>query len=261
MSNGLRVALFIVFSVPGLVIVAFVASRLLGVRRSWLAVLASSLVGWIVGFFVSLTLATGLDDTRLFRNTVILAFVFTMATEVAIDLLARPGSFGKAGEPLALRLPSPGTYLRSRLDVVRRTREIVEIANRNGFGPHVGLRHRRDWAVARRQAEPVRIRHVLEQCGGMFVKLGQLISTRTDLIPKEYAEELSKLQKEVAPEPPAAMRELIEDELGAPVDEVFAEFDWEPMGTASIAQVYRATLLTGEPVVVKAQRPGVAAVV
>lgn len=95
----------------------------------------------------------------------------------------------------------------------------------------------------------------------MFVKLGQVASTRTDLFPPEVIEVLARLQSQVAPEDPADMRELIEHELGAPVDEVFAEFEWEPIAAASIGQVYKATLRTGEPVVVKAQRPRVAGLV
>lgn len=260
MSSALRVIAFLALSVPGLVVIAWASSRMLGVRRSWLAVGVSSLVGWLVGFGVSLAIAGELNDAALFRNTLFLAFIFTMATEVGFDLLARPGTLRKDDAGL-LTLPHPRRYVQARLDVVRRTRQIVEIAHRNGIGPQLGLRRRSDRAAAMRLPEPVRVRHLLEQCGGMFVKLGQIASTRTDLIPPELAVELTQLQHHVAPEDPGAMRELIEGELGASVDEVFAAFDWQPIGTASIAQVYRATLRSGEPVVVKAQRPGVADVV
>jgi len=192
----------------------------------------------------------------------VLAFVFTMAAAVGLDLLARPGSLSQGDAAGRFVVPHPKRYVIERIDVVRRSREIVEIAHHNGFGPQLGIRHRHERRAALdRDPEQVRARRTLEQCGGMFVKLGQIASTRTDILPPDFVEELSKLQSDVAPDDPAEMRELIEAELGASVDEVFADFDWDPIGAASIAQVYRATLRSGEPVVVKAQRPNVAEVV
>ena len=92
----------------------------------------------------------------------------------------------------------------------------------------------------------------------MFVKLGQVLSTRADLLPAGVVAELSRLQDQVAPAPPDAVRALLEVELGRPLAEVFAEFDPEPIAAASIAQAYRGRLRSGEAVVVKVQRPGIA---
>ena len=92
----------------------------------------------------------------------------------------------------------------------------------------------------------------------MFVKLGQVLSTRADLLPAGVVAELSRLQDQVAPAPPDAVRALLEVELGRPAGEVFAELDPEPIAAASIAQAYRGRLRSGEPVVVKVQRPGIA---
>lgn len=92
----------------------------------------------------------------------------------------------------------------------------------------------------------------------MFVELGQVLSTRSDLISASVATELSRLQDRVEPADQAAVQALLEAELGAPVDTVFAEFDWEPLAAASIGQVHRARRRDGRSVVVKVQRPGIA---
>lgn len=101
------------------------------------------------------------------------------------------------------------------------------------------------------------VRRALERLGVTFIKGGQALSTRTDLIPPALAAELGKLQDEVAAEPFETMRAVIEAELEMPIDEAFAAIDPEPLGAASIGQVYRATLPGGTPVAVKVQRPGV----
>jgi ubiquinone biosynthesis protein len=103
----------------------------------------------------------------------------------------------------------------------------------------------------------VALRKTLEQSGVLFVKLGQMASTRPDIVPADIREELRRLQSDVEALPADVMRAQLERELGTSVDAVFAEFDWEPIGTASIAQAYAARLKSGEPVIVKVQRPGV----
>jgi predicted unusual protein kinase regulating ubiquinone biosynthesis (AarF/ABC1/UbiB family) len=98
----------------------------------------------------------------------------------------------------------------------------------------------------------------LERMGPTFVKLGQVLSTRADLLPQPYLDALRRLQDEVEPVPVADVRQVIEDELGIAVDDVFDGFDDEPLAAASVAQVHRARLGDGTEVVVKVQRPGIA---
>ncbi len=106
-----------------------------------------------------------------------------------------------------------------------------------------------------RLSPAARLRLAMEELGPSFVKMGQILSTRPDLIPKEYASEFRKLQDNVPPEKEEVIREVIEAEFGADVDTLFAEFSPAPLAAASIAQVHCARLHTGEEVVVKVRRP------
>ncbi len=138
----------------------------------------------------------------------------------------------------------------------RRYRQISRTLVRYGFG--FLLRRAR----ARRTAPPLPppahyLVLALEELGPTFVKLGQALSTRPDLLPPDFVAELARLQDRVAPFPTAQARALIESELGAPPERLFASFEEAPLAAASLAQVHAATLPTGEEVVVKVQRPGI----
>jgi ubiquinone biosynthesis protein len=106
-------------------------------------------------------------------------------------------------------------------------------------------------------ARPAHLRLALEELGTTFIKLGQILSTRADLLPPEYLAELTKLQDSAPPVPFEAIRETLVAELGQPIENVFAEFDSQPLAAASIGQAHAATLPDGTEVVVKIRRPGV----
>ena len=112
-------------------------------------------------------------------------------------------------------------------------------------------------AAAERSRQGKALRRALEEAGGAFVKLGQMLSTRTDLLPTEFLEELAQLQQGVPPAAWPEVRALIEEELNSPIDEVFADFVEVPMASASIGQVHVARLHDGREVAVKVQRPGI----
>jgi ubiquinone biosynthesis protein len=105
--------------------------------------------------------------------------------------------------------------------------------------------------------KPERFRKAMEELGTTFVKIGQILSTRADLLPPTYIKELSKLQSGLQPLATEVMKNAIGDDLGVPSDKVFCSFNSEPIGVASIGQVYSCTLADGTPVVVKVRKPGV----
>ncbi len=113
------------------------------------------------------------------------------------------------------------------------------------------------WLRRDRAPYPVRIRRTLEDLGPIFVKFGQILSTRRDLLPDELARELAKLQDRVPPFPGIRARSIIEKAFGKPVEALLEEFDETPLASASIAQVHTARLKDGKKVVVKVLRPGI----
>lgn len=153
----------------------------------------------------------------------------------------------------------------------RRLSQILQILVRHGFGHLVyRLRLHEHLPVARRFLEkhvppeeplPARIVRVLQELGPLYVKLGQFLSTRPDIVPEEFILEFRKLQREVKPFDPKLARATIEKELKAPLDKIFMEFQDEPIACGSIAQVHAAKLQDLTSVVVKVKRPGIEEVV
>ncbi|WP_406051749.1 ABC1 kinase family protein [Kribbella sp. NBC_00889] len=154
--------------------------------------------------------------------------------------------------------------LAGRVARTRRYLQILRIAIRHGLGPYLRGRRRPGRENAAGQAELARsLRLALDEAGVTFVKLGQVLSTRSDVIPPSVATELSRLQDQASPTPWPQIEQVIIEELGAPPHQVYADFDTEPLAAASVAQVHTARLRTpdGPRVVVKVQRPGITSIV
>jgi ubiquinone biosynthesis protein len=149
---------------------------------------------------------------------------------------------------------------------IGRLSEIAQVAVRHGFG-YFFTRHRltdllpwtarvdveRDGAVGSERGR--HLREMLDELGPTFVKFGQLLSTRPDVVPPDIVAELRKLQDDVRPFPFAQVKEVVEAELGLTLEQAFLRLDEVPVAAASIGQVHRATLPNGDEVVVKVQRP------
>ena len=149
----------------------------------------------------------------------------------------------------------------------RRYRQIAEVLTRHGLrwlrdasGLERFIPFRSDLAESARAeafTAAERVRLALEELGATFIKLGQFLSTRADLLPLEYQTELAKLQDSAPPFDSKTAKEMIEAELGEPTSALFASFDLEPLAAASIGQAHAATLRDGVEVIVKVRRPGV----
>lgn len=151
----------------------------------------------------------------------------------------------------------------------RRLRHIHRVLNQHGLDELIPLAHLplslrlliaaggRGSKAAKALPRGVRIRKSLEELGPIFVKFGQTLSTRRDLLPDDIAEELVKLQDQVPPFSGAEAREIIETSLKEPLETLFRTFDETPLASASVAQVHAATLHNGDEVIVKVLRPGI----
>ena len=231
------------------VLLAAVGGRLLGVRlplaRTVLAGLAGVAAGVVFGYLVW---RRDHDQVTLpvVGAGVLAAVVAMMLVMVLAELMARPSR----RDLVPSGLPHPWRALRRMAQNTRRSAQLTKIAARHGLAtPAVG---RAAPAVLAR-----RLRPALEEAGPIFVKLGQVLSTRTDLLPLPVTTELAKLQDQVPPAPWPQIQALLSEELGGDPGEVFKSVDPEPLASASLAQAHAAWRADGTAVILKVQRPGI----
>lgn len=140
---------------------------------------------------------------------------------------------------------------------MKRVEEIIRILLKYEMGYFLHIIHFHKNNQQKREMQPETLRKMLQELGGGFVKLGQLLSIRPDLIPHKYCEELSKLQDEVSPFNANEVKKIIETELKKPINKIFSKIDYNAIAAASIGQVHKARLRNGKYVAIKVQRPGI----
>jgi len=239
-------------------VLAWAARRLLGSPVGALRALIAGLLGFLAAYFLGRSLQAAQPGHQLaFIGVAIgVPLVVAMVFIVVAEALVPSGM-----------LPQPLEVIRGTRQAIARSRrywQISRIAVRHGLAPYLqGRGQRRGDAGGGRAALAVSLRQALEEGGVTFTKLGQLLSTRRDLLPEEFIAELAQLQDRAEPAPWEQVEEVIAQSLGAPTEKFFAELQPEPAAAASIAQVHRARLRDGEglgtEVAVKVQRPGIRA--
>lgn len=259
----LSIPLFAFFTVLTVLVLAVGLRRLMGMALSPLRTLIAALIA----FFVASPIITAMAGATVTSKNpgllpglwfvflgVVIAILVGMIFLVISEALVPSGS-----------LPGPLYLLRGTRRLAGRSRryaQIVRILTRHGLIPYLRGGRRSELATADGRARLARsLRLALEEGGVTFVKLGQVLSTRRDLLPPEFISELSRLQDDAPKVAWPDISEVLEESLGGPLAQRFASFDAEPIAAASIAQVHTATLPSGDQVVVKVRRPDATAVV
>jgi ubiquinone biosynthesis protein len=251
---ALVIAVTVILLVAGM---AAVARRLLGIRFGLIRLLLAGLIALALSGPISRAIASGVanDDNSIAPLWFLIlaaacSLLVAMLFLVIAEALVPTGRF----TPIAwLR------GLRARLGRTRRYLQILAIAVRHGLGPY--LRGRSPSAPGSRARLARSLRLALDEGGLTFVKLGQVLSTRRDLLPPEFIEELSRLRDQAAPIPWPDVEALLAAEFDVSTVELFETLEEEPLAAASVAQVHAARLRSGADVVVKVQRPGIRAIV
>jgi ubiquinone biosynthesis protein len=232
-----------------------VAGRFLGIRLGRGHAIASGVVGVAIGSLASEAIAGDAQPARSLLSFLFFSVLGTLLCVALLDFLARPATIGQLERSIAAP-PHPVRAVRRRAARARRYISILRVASRHRLVSLLAAGAEREGTAADERTGR-QLRLALEEAGGLFVKLGQVLSTRADLLPATVTAELALLQDRVAPVAVEEIQAVLERELRRPVSEVFAEFDRQPLAAASLGQVHRARLRDGREVVVKVRRPDV----
>jgi|SRR6266545_839797 len=235
----------------------WLARRLLGKPIPLAQALGATLLGLVTGLGGAALMRASNPGRGLYAvDFAVISCLTTLVLVALLSLLARPRR-PSAARP-TIRPPHPLRAMRRRWSRIRRYAQVVLLAAQCGLAAHPRRRQRRrGQPVGAAGNTTMDLAAALQQAGGMFVKLGQALSTRPDMVPPHLLARLAMLQDQVVEVPADEVITLLTAELGAPPERTFVWFDPTPVAAASMAQVHRAQLPSGAQVAVKALRPGI----
>jgi len=236
-------------TVVAMLVIGAFARRVLGVRVGIVRIFLAGIIGLLAELGFESQFVWGSYTPALIPVQFGIILFVAIAFLVIAELVVPQGTLPRPDQVLA--------DIRRSRERSRRYAELLRIGARHRLLPFKLTTEQTSAGAAERRRQAAALTAALEDAGGAFVKIGQILSTRSDALPPEYIEAFGRLQQRVPPAPWADVEPVLTASLGRPIDEVFATFSHEPLAAASIGQVHEATLPDGRRVAVKVQRPGI----
>ncbi|HLQ95906.1 MAG TPA: AarF/UbiB family protein [Pseudogracilibacillus sp.] len=243
-----------IYAIFAFILFSFIGYRLIGVKASFMRRIAATVLSLLFTSAIFYVFHLRSEDTiEVFTHFDHYSFLYfitlvvvSLGFSLILEMMREQDQFTELDRATST-LDKMRYFISTRL----RYTSLIFIITKNGLLRTTFRTNSSD----RNQQVAVAFKNTLEKAGGIFVKFGQFLSTRSDLFPSSFLEELSSLQEKVYPVSVTEVREIIEEQLQHPIDHLFQYFENEPIAAASMAQVHKAILRSGEEVIVKVLRP------